>query len=41
MYKLTFIPVSKADHRCQGCPVQDSDVLQGRGHELMDMLLWT
>ena len=41
MYKHTFIPVSEEDHRCQGCPVQDRDVLQGRGRKLMDMLLRT
>lgn len=41
IYKDTFIPFSKVDHRCQGFPVQESNVLQNRGHELMDMLLRT
>lgn len=38
MYKHTFIPTLIP---WQGCPVQVSDVLQSRAHEVMDVLLNT
>lgn len=38
MYKHTFIPILIP---WQGCPVQVSDVLQSRAHEVMDVLLNT
>lgn len=38
MYKHTFIPILIL---WQGCPVQVSDVLLSRGHEVMDVLLNT